>query len=119
MNCNRKSKINIVVEGRSRGHKPLFGEEISIVLICRYAAIMAYTNTGTLQGEEESGLVKQLCQHIVGMAPTQLDDEKDAENSLLHQTFLMDEDKKVKEVLEEAGIVIVDFVRTEIGRGSD
>lgn len=85
----------------------------------RYAAIMAYTNTGTLQGEEESGLVKQLCQHIVGMAPTQLDDEKDAENSLLHQTFLMDEDRKVKEVLEEAGIVIVDFVRTEIGRGSD
>ena len=53
------------------------------------------------------------------MAPTQLDDEKDAENSLLHQTFLMDEDRKVKEVLEEAGIVIVDFVRTEIGRGSD
>ena len=84
----------------------------------RYAAILAYTTTSQLPGEEENTLVKQLCQHIVGMAPTQLDDEKDTENSLLHQTFLMDEEKKVKEVLEEAGISIVDFVRTELGRGS-
>ena len=30
MNCNRKSKINIVVEGRSREDQPLFGEEYLI-----------------------------------------------------------------------------------------
>jgi len=84
----------------------------------RYAAILAYTNQGDLPGDQENTLVKQLCQHIVGMAPTQLDDEKDSENSLMHQAFLMDEDRKVREVLEEAGISIVNFVRTELGRGT-
>ena len=86
----------------------------------RYAAVLAYTNTNTasLEEEEENTLVKQLCQHIVGLAPTVINDEKDTENSLLHQTFLMDEERKVKEVVEEAGINILEFVRTEVGRGS-
>ena len=85
----------------------------------RYAAVLAYTNTSASLGEEEENtLVKQLCQHIVGLAPTVVSDEKDSENSLLHQTFLMDEERKVKEVVEEAGINILEFVRTEVGRGS-
>jgi len=84
----------------------------------RYAAVLAYTSKGKMASEEENTLVKQLCQHIVGMAPTHLNEEKDTENSLMHQTFLMDEEKKVKEVLNDAGISIVDFVRTELGRDS-
>ena len=85
----------------------------------RYAAVLAYTNTSTgLEEEEENTLVKQLCQHIVGLAPTVINDENDMENSLLHQTFLMDEERKVKEVVEEAGINILQFIRTEVGRGS-
>ena len=84
----------------------------------RYAAVMAYTSETSLEEEEEKTLVKQLCQHIVGLAPTVIHDEKDTENSLLHQTFLMDEERKVKEVVEEAGITILQFVRTEVGRSS-
>lgn len=84
----------------------------------RYAAVLAYTNQGDLAGEDENTLTKQLCQHIVGLAPTKVDDESDPENSLLHQTFLMDEERKVREVVEEAGISIVNFIRTELGRGT-
>ena len=64
----------------------------------------------------EEVFIKQLCQHIVGMGPTALDNEDDKENSLLHQAFLLDEEKKVSEVLESSGVKIIDFVRAEVGR---
>ena len=64
----------------------------------------------------EEVFIKQLCQHIVGMGPTALDNKDDKENSLLHQAFLLDEEKKVSEVLEASGVKIIDFVRAEVGR---
>lgn len=81
----------------------------------RYAGVVAYTTTGQ-ELEDEAEFTRQLCQHIVGMGPTHLDNAEDKENSLLHQTFLLDEEKKVREVLDSAGVTIIDFVRVEVGR---
>jgi len=85
----------------------------------RYAAVLAYSVSGSGSFPEdvtEEVFIKQLCQHIVGMGPTALDNEDDKENSLLHQAFLLDEEKKVSEVLESSGVKIIDFVRAEVGR---
>ncbi|XP_023335526.1 elongation factor Ts, mitochondrial isoform X2 [Eurytemora carolleeae] len=85
----------------------------------RYTAVMAYTSTGegTLpDGLTEEHLTLQLCQHIIGMAPTCIKDEEDKENSLYHQVFLMDEDLKVGDLTAAAGINIISFLRREVGR---
>ena len=88
----------------------------------RYAAVLAYTVSGHGSypvGVSEEVFIKQLCQHIVGMGPTSLDDADDKENSLLHQSFLLDEDKRVSEVLGSAGVEVVDFTRVEVGRSEE
>jgi len=41
---------------------------------------------------------------------------EDKENSLMHQSYLLDEDQKVSEVLEAAGLELTNFVRIEVGR---
>ena len=85
----------------------------------RYAAVLAYKAEaeGSYPDEvTEEVFIKQLCQHIVGMAPTSVNNEEDKENSFLHQTFLLDEERKVSEVLDSAGITVIDFVRAEVGR---
>lgn len=97
---------------------PSSGEGVEQGWSCgRYAAVLAYRPPSAFpEGVSEEVFIKQLCQHIVGMAPTCLSDEEDRENSLLHQAFLLDEDKKVSEVLDSAGVEVVDFVRAEVGR---
>ena len=50
------------------------------------------------------------------MAPNAIEDENDKENSLLYQTFLLDEDLKVGQIVKTSGMEIVDFVRSEVGR---
>lgn len=85
----------------------------------RYAAVMAYTcsDKGVLpEGQTAEGLAKQICQHIIGMAPTAVSNEEEKESSLLHQTFLLDEEYKVGELVQAAGINILTFVRREVGR---
>jgi len=83
----------------------------------RYAALLAYTQQGEVQeGVTVGGLARQICQHIIGMAPTKISDEEDKDNSLLHQNFLLDEDLKVGDILKTSGIEVLDFVRTEVGR---
>jgi len=78
----------------------------------RYAALLAYRGAG------QEGVARQICQHIVGLAPTTLSDEEDKENSLLHQQFLLDESMTVGQLLQKAGIEIADFIRVEVGRNS-
>lgn len=85
----------------------------------RYATLMAYTLSGEgklPEGYTEEKLANQICQHIIGMAPTSVRNEEDQENSLLHQPFLLDEDIKVEELTESTGLTILDFVRREVGR---
>jgi len=85
----------------------------------RYASVVAYTShsEGVLpEGLTDASLARQLCQHIIGMAPNAIEDENDKENSLLHQTFLLDEDLKVGQIVKTSGMEIVDFVRSEVGR---
>jgi len=82
----------------------------------RYAALMAYSVPDTM---EQSGvLARQVCQHIIGMAPTQVDNEEDMDNSLIHQDFLLDEEVKTGELLSGAGMVVHSFVRVEVGQNS-
>lgn len=85
----------------------------------RCASVVAYTShsEGVLpEGLTDASLARQLCQHIIGMAPNAIEDENDKENSLLYQTFLLDEDLKVGQIVKTSGMEIVDFVRSEVGR---
>jgi len=89
------------------------------LLYGRYVAVMAYSTSGSgeyPEGMTEERLASQICQHIIGMAPTAVVDEDDKENSLLHQAFLSNEDVTVGEISEAVGMKIIDFVRREIGR---
>jgi len=79
----------------------------------RYVSLMAYSTAG--EGNEHE-LASQICQHIIGMAPTSLSNEEDKENSLMHQSFLLDEEQTVGEVTRAAGITILNFIRKEVGR---
>ena len=87
----------------------------------RYAALLAYSSQpeGAVlaEGETDVSMARQICQHIIGMAPISIEDEDDKENSLLHQAFLLDEDLKVGQIAKVSGIEILDFVRAEVGRG--
>lgn len=85
----------------------------------RYAALLSYRSTHQdplPDGQTAATVTRGVCQHIIGMAPTVISDEEDKENSLLHQTFILDEEIKVGDMLKNAGIEIVDFVRAEVGR---
>lgn len=98
---------------------PNVGSTRNRLLSGRYATLMAYTMSGEGQlpeGYTEETLANQLCQHIIGMAPTSICNEKDPENSLLHQPFLLDEDIKVEELTKSSGLTILDFLRREVGR---
>eukprot|EP00088_Acartia_fossae_P061155 TRINITY_DN7340_c0_g1_i4.p1 TRINITY_DN7340_c0_g1~~TRINITY_DN7340_c0_g1_i4.p1 ORF type:complete len:307 (-),score=70.82 TRINITY_DN7340_c0_g1_i4:831-1751(-) len=93
-------------------------------LLCgRYAAVMVYAHVekGPTPLPEDLDIEKipsQICQHIIGMNPTCVKNPDDKENSLLNQTFLMDESLTVEELCSAAGIKIVDFIRREIGRSN-
>ena len=53
----------------------------------RYATVVAYKTSGVGSYPEdisEEMFIKQLCQHVVGMGPTHVDNPEDKENSLLH-----------------------------------
>jgi len=85
----------------------------------RYASLFAYSlePEGIFpEGETDISLARQVCQHIIGMAPTKIEEDSDQENSLLHQNFLLDESVKVGELLKASGIEAVNFVRLEVGR---
>jgi len=105
----------------------------------RYAALLAYTkhpegkhfyeihiiniksssieSSGIApEGLTDVSLTRQVCQHIIGMAPLSVENEEDQENSLLHQSFLLDEDLKVGPLLQSSGIEVLDFIRAEVGR---
>lgn len=99
-------------------HPNLEGSKDTL-LFGRYITLMAYTQSGEgvyPEGLSEERLVTQICQHIIGMAPTSVENEEEKENSLLHQPFLIDEDMKVGELTAAAGIKILHFLRREVGR---
>jgi len=88
----------------------------------RYGTLLAYraTKDDPVHGDQTASvLTRGICQHIIGMAPKYISDDEDLENSLVHQTYILDEDMKVGELLHEAGIELVDFVRAEVGRGEE
>lgn len=65
---------------------------------------------------------KELCQHVVGMAPKriggdsdQISKDVDEEECLIHQEFLADNSLLVSDVLAANGIEVVDFKRFECG----
>ena len=85
---------------------------------------------------------RQLCQHVVGMNPTSVGDldnpdswpslkndeakETDevseeafigtTETAMIHQPFLLDTDRLVRDILLEVGLNIKGFVRYEVGQ---
>ena len=80
----------------------------------KYGAVVALKASGEL-----GDVPKNLCQHIVGMNPKRIgrlgEDEpnadKDSEECLIHQEFVLDPSKTVAEVLEENQIQMLDFHR--------
>ncbi|XP_040565946.1 elongation factor Ts, mitochondrial [Lepeophtheirus salmonis] len=97
------------------------------VMYGRFGTIMAYSkdhNTGVIpEGQTVETMARQLCQHIIGMSPTEigsLDDEVlEPETHLIHQDFLLDEEKKVSALIAELGISVKNFHRYEVGRDDE
>lgn len=87
----------------------------------KFGALLAYKPTEANTDSKEI-IGRKICQHIVGMNPLRIgsDNDKPVENSddetsLIHQDYILDESLKVKDVLMENGLEIVDFKRYECG----
>lgn len=82
--------------------------------------MLAYKTHGA---ELENNLVKNLCQHIIGLNPTKVGDaqldkpneNKDDESCLIFQEYLLDPSVTVGELIAENNLEIVDFHRFECG----
>ncbi|XP_073942124.1 elongation factor Ts, mitochondrial isoform X4 [Choristoneura fumiferana] len=84
----------------------------------KYGALLAYRQPA---GADDVG--RQLCQHIVGCAPSKIgnkDTDKPAKNSddetcLIYQEYLLDPSYTVEEVLEQNKVEVLDYVRFSCG----
>lgn len=84
----------------------------------KYGALVA------VKGNEDKNILgTQLCQHIIGMNPLKVGDNKkdqpnidtDNETCLIYQEFLLDPSLSVQQVLLESKVEVLDFVRFEMG----
>jgi elongation factor Ts len=82
----------------------------------RYAALLSLKGKAAQDADATSSIARGICQHIIGLAPLHISNIEDKENSLMHQSYLLDEEQKVSEVLESAGLEVTNFVRVEVGR---
>lgn len=93
----------------------------NVTQVGKYGAIVAFRGNDI---DEE--LQKNLCQHIVGLNPKKVGEEgkdkpnanKDDETCLIHQEYLIDDDKTVSEVLHENNLSIIDYQRYECGEAT-
>lgn len=96
----------------------------SPLMLGRFGAILAYKSENTEDCEKIS---RHICQHIVGMNPKKIGNpdkdepnkDSDEETCLIYQDFVMDESYKVKDILKEYNIEIVDFKRIECGEAEE
>lgn len=87
----------------------------------KYGSIVAYKTTGDVSGKID--LHKNICQHIIGMNPAKVgradidkpNDNKDDENCLIYQEYLLDPSVTVGELFAENSLEIVGFNRFECG----
>eukprot|EP00096_Caligus_rogercresseyi_P012490 TRINITY_DN5241_c0_g1_i1.p1 TRINITY_DN5241_c0_g1~~TRINITY_DN5241_c0_g1_i1.p1 ORF type:complete len:304 (-),score=83.28 TRINITY_DN5241_c0_g1_i1:185-1069(-) len=90
----------------------------------RFGSVLAYSkdpNVGVIpEGQTVGTMSRQICQHIIGLSPTELgsleDESPDPETHLLHQDFLLDETIKISDLLSELGLSVKHFYRYEVGR---
>ena len=118
---------------------PLFYGRYGVLM-----ALENRTNTDSFNGQSIESIGRQLCQHVVGMNPTSVGDldnpdswpslknetSRDAddesvseedfigttETAMIHQPFLLDTDRFVRDILLEVGLNIKGFVRYEVGQ---
>lgn len=103
------------------GYAHPFGNENNNVSCGRLGGLIAIKQT--IPKDIDLGVIgKELCQHVVGMAPKRIGRDSDEtaknvdeEESLIHQEFLGDNSLLVRDVLEVNGIEVVDFKRFECG----
>ncbi|XP_028034139.1 elongation factor Ts, mitochondrial isoform X1 [Bombyx mandarina] len=84
----------------------------------KYGALLAYK-----QPNDVEDIGRQLCQHIVGCAPTKIGDkekDKPAKNSddetcLIFQEYLLDPSYTIEEILQKHNVEIIDYVRFSCG----
>lgn len=93
----------------------------SNVHLGKYGSIIAYKSTGNLDGNAD--LQKNICQHIIGMNPSKVgvtdvdrpSEDKDEENCLIYQEYLLNPSITVGELFTENSLEIVGFNRFECG----
>lgn len=120
---------------------PLFYGRYGVLMV-----LEKKTNAKTFGGQSLESIGRQLCQHVVGMNPTSVgdlsnpdswpamsDDDVPKENKneeetseadfmgtseteMIHQPFLLDTDRLVRDVLLEANLDIKYFARYEVGQ---
>lgn len=84
----------------------------------KYGALLAYK-----QPNDVEDMGKQLCQHIVGMAPKKIGNKEidkpakdsDDEQALIFQEYLLDPSYTVEEILEDHKVQVIDYVRFSCG----
>jgi len=77
------------------------------------AAVVLKPLSDSVEKSHISNLARSLSQHVIGMNPKCLGPTKDVseEDTLLCQGYLLDDKKTISEMINEAGVEIVDFVR--------
>jgi len=77
------------------------------------AAVVLKLLSPNIEKPQVENLARSLSQHVIGMNPKCLSPTKDIpeEDTLLCQEYLLDEKKTIRDMISEAGVEIVDFVR--------
>lgn len=86
-----------------------------------YGTVIAWKTAGDLTVDEK--VLKDVCTHIIGLNPSKVgavdidkpNADKDAEQCLIHQAYLIDDTKTVGEFVKENEIEILDFNRFRCG----
>lgn len=92
------------------------------IMLGKYGSIAAF-NSNCEKTEEVLEVQRKICQHIVGMKPQKIGDaeldkpneDKDEENCLIHQEFILDPEQTIGTILQDNNIKIIDFQRFECG----
>lgn len=94
-------------------------------LLGKYGCLLIYSATSGDPAIES--IAKQLSQHVIGMKPKKIgnvetdqpSENKDEEECMVHQEFLMEPETPVSSVLQEYGVEIKEFIRYECGEDSE
>jgi len=105
-----------IIGASSHGNGSTTYNNVHMGTYCAAVVLKPLNPAAAADSSHTSSLARSLSQHVIGMNPKCLDRTEDIaeEDTLLCQEFLLDDSKRIGDLVKEAGVEIVDFVRYSV-----